>query len=201
MTTTEALGITISNSQTPPQPIQPPKIEPETKVTQPPVIPSQPPTTKTIPIKKAVTKRRRQPIVPIVAALIIAIAIGTWLSLSRPLPQFLARIVEPESENLDSEVPQEISTPTGETAADTAEPETTTEIDIPTELVAPGKSKTVALKPIQIEIDLTPEQNLIAVIKDKVAVLSQQYPQEVVSSVEANFRDGSLLVTIKRSLV
>jgi hypothetical protein len=170
--------------------------EPEVQVTQSPVTPPQPPTTstKTPPVQIA-PKRRFQTVLPIVVAFVIAIALGTWLWLSRPLPEFLARTVEP-----GTEIPPKVTAPAieqpvaenpQETVADT--PET---IEVPLELTSPGKSKNLTIKPVPIQVKLTPEQKLIAAVKDKIAAISKEYPQELVSSVATNFLNSSLSVTI-----
>jgi hypothetical protein len=215
-TTTKKPEPVIDNSQSDATEESPEILQAETTqvVTQPEIYtPSQPTKTQTIPVKKTKIKPRRLPIVPIVAALVVAIALGTWLWLSRPLPQFVAETAQPASDKIteslpekdiaNSEIPQEIITPTSQPVSeskdlvtDNSATENTTEIDVPTDLIAPGKSKTVAVKSFPVEVVLTPEQKLIAVVRDKIAALSQQYPQDVVSSVEANFRDNSLLVTI-----
>jgi hypothetical protein len=184
VTTAEALKTNMIAAQ--PETAQP---EPEVQVTQSPVTPPQPPTTptKTPPVQKVAPKRRFQTILPISVALVIAIALGTWLWLSRPLPQFLARTVEP-----GTEIPVEITSPAIELPV-TETPET---IEVPPELTSPGKSKNLAVKLLPVEVKLTPEQNLIAAVKDKIAAISKEYPKELVSSVATNFPNSSLSVII-----
>jgi hypothetical protein len=207
VTTAEALKTNMIAAQPetakPETEIAQPETEPEVQVIQFPVTPPQLPTTptKTPPIQKVAPKRRFQPILSIAVALVIAIALGTWLWLSRPLPQFLARTVEP-----GTEIPPEVTAPAietpvtqepQETVADTPETiETPEMIEVPPELTAPGKTKNLTVKPIPVEVKLTPEQNLIAAVKDKIAAISKEYPKELVSSVATNFPNSSLSVTI-----
>ena len=86
-------------------------------------------------------------------------------------------------------------------APDYAEPgaeaiETIPTVEIPSELVSPGKSKAVKLETIEPEIQLTPEQTLIAAIQTRVAEITQDYSEDLIESVQADFRQNSLLVKV-----
>jgi hypothetical protein len=76
-----------------------------------------------------------------------------------------------------------------------ASPEPTTIVETPPELKAPGKPE-----PVEIvqppEPELTPEQSLIAAIQEQVAAISNQFPEGLVLSVEANFLGSRLIVTV-----
>ncbi len=74
------------------------------------------------------------------------------------------------------------------------ESETIAEIDVPLELEAPLAPKTLKLKTIEPEIILTPEQNLIAAIQNRVTEITQDYSDDLIVSVEADFRQNSLSV-------
>jgi hypothetical protein len=66
-------------------------------------------------------------------------------------------------------------------------------ITTPSELVASGKSKPVKVENAPTKIKLTPEQNTI---QTQVAEIAAQYPEELVLSIETNFRRSYLLVKV-----
>ncbi|NEO28368.1 MAG: hypothetical protein F6K03_16180, partial [Kamptonema sp. SIO4C4] len=47
-------------------------------------------------------------------------------------------------------------------------------------------------KPVQ----LTPEQNLIAAIQDQVSEITNEYAEGLIQSIQANFTEGRLVVTV-----
>lgn len=86
------------------------------------------------------------------------------------------------------------------TTAPEITPETPSEevpkvVETPPELKAPGSPKPVEIIPPP-EPELTPEQSLIAAIQDRVAAITNQYPEGLVLSVEANFLGSRLIVTM-----
>lgn len=93
------------------------------------------------------------------------------------------RVIEPEATDLKSEK---------------LEPETIVEIDVPSELTAPGKGKNLKVTTIKPQIKLTPEQSLIASIQTKVSEIIQDYVPEddLITNVEANFVDNNLAVQV-----
>ena len=112
---------------------------------------------------------------------------------------------EETSDNLIAETPTEtIEIPAVEPEAtdleaETLESETTVEVGIPPELTAPGKEKNLKVKTIQPQINLTPEQSLIATIQTKASEIIQEYAPEddLIVNVEANFVNNHLLVQVK----
>lgn len=93
------------------------------------------------------------------------------------------RVIEPEATDLKSEK---------------LEPETIVEVDVPSELTAPGKGKNLKVTTIKPQIKLTPEQSLIASIQTKVSEIIQDYVPEddLITNVEANFVDNNLAVQV-----
>ena len=75
-------------------------------------------------------------------------------------------------------------------------PEDPTEILIPENLESPGRAKNLKLVKIEPELELTPEQNLVAVIKTKMTKLIQDYPTELIDSTQVNLPQNSLLVNV-----
>ncbi len=112
---------------------------------------------------------------------------------------------EATSDNLIAETPTEtteipvVEPEATDLEAETLESETTVEVGIPPELTAPGKEKNLKVKTIQPQINLTPEQSLIATIQTKVSEIIQEYAPEddLIVNVEANFVNNHLLVQVK----
>ncbi len=69
-------------------------------------------------------------------------------------------------------------------------------VDIPSELTSPGKAKAIALKPIEPEIILSPEQSLIAAIQARITEITQDYAEDLVTSIQADFLNSNLSVKI-----
>jgi hypothetical protein len=87
--------------------------------------------------------------------------------------------------------------PAAEVAKTTPEtpPEVSEAIEAPLELEAPETPETIAILPPP-EPELTPEQSLIAAIQGELASITNQYPEGLVLSIEANFSGSRLIVTI-----
>ncbi len=75
-------------------------------------------------------------------------------------------------------------------------PEDPTEILIPDNLESPGRAKNLKLVKIEPELELTPEQNLVAAINNKITKLVQDYPTELINSAQVNLLQNSLLVNV-----
>ena len=87
-------------------------------------------------------------------------------------------------------------TPTTPTPTTPAKPKIPTPtIATPSELKAPKQPKPVKISPPPTE-KLTPEQILIASIKEKLSDISNQYADGLIQSIKANFAGSSLLVKI-----
>ena len=76
------------------------------------------------------------------------------------------------------------------------ESESIAKIDIPSELEAPAEPKKLELETVEPEIILTPEQNLIAAIQNRVTEITQNYSDDLIVSVEADFKQNSLSVIL-----
>ena len=74
--------------------------------------------------------------------------------------------------------------------------ETPIEITIPPNLESPGKAKNLKIVTIEPKLSFTPEQTLIANLRTKVAQLSQDYPAELVDSIEVDLTHNSLFVKV-----
>lgn len=67
-------------------------------------------------------------------------------------------------------------------------------VELPSDLAAPKPPQPVATRPAELE--LTPEQTLIAAIQAQVATVTDEYAEGLIQYVEANFRDSRLLVAV-----
>ena len=78
-----------------------------------------------------------------------------------------------------------------------AEPvEDVVETVIPEELTAPGRAKNLKMVAIKPQLNFTPEQNLVAVLNNKVSELIDSYPQDLVQTVSVDLPASSLLVKV-----
>lgn len=108
-----------------------------------------------------------------------------------PVPQLEAKIPEKlDTPNIENGInPEEIN-------PEEAKPDIKNE-DIPTEETTPETEAVVTEKPQQQEyIPLTPEQNLIASIQNRLEEVSDRIVSGIVKSVQANFRNSTLAVKI-----
>ena len=81
-----------------------------------------------------------------------------------------------------------------------AEPiEDVVETVIPEELTSPGRPKNLKMVAIKPKLNFTPEQNLVAVLENKVSELIETYPQEFVREVRVDLPASSLLVRVTDS--
>jgi hypothetical protein len=97
-------------------------------------------------------------------------------------------ITTPEPLISEKEVP-EVEIPETETQAPEAE------ISIPPELKAPKAPEVVENLPPPQPI-LTPEQSLVASIQEQIANITDRYSEDLITSIEANFRQSFLLVKL-----
>ncbi len=75
------------------------------------------------------------------------------------------------------------------------EPETNLTPQIPSELVAENTRK-LAIETIDPNIQLTPEQNLIAALESKTNNLASRYNDDLVISIKPDFSDSIVVVTV-----
>jgi hypothetical protein len=78
------------------------------------------------------------------------------------------------------------------------EPEPEAEISIPPALKAPEAPQTIEDLPLPQPI-LTPEQSLIASIQEQIATITDRYSEDLIVSIEANFRQSFLLVKVSNT--
>jgi hypothetical protein len=99
-------------------------------------------------------------------------------------------------EDLPVEAPVEVTTeePTLEPIEETPTiaPKT---VATPSELTAPEPPKSVIIEP-PAPVVLTPEQNLVASIQGEINSLTKQFPEGLVSSLQANFVDSLLTIFV-----
>ena len=93
-----------------------------------------------------------------------------------------------------SESPSNIDETVALEKEDISEPEP--KIFVPENFVAEGKTETLELKTVINDVKLTPEQNLIAALAEKLLQLSQNYQEDIVLSIEPNIANNILIVRI-----
>lgn len=109
--------------------------------------------------------------------------------------------VEPEAEIPeipDLEIPEMAETPPEETQLppllpSLEEPETFPEADVDIAEPEPEDLENIIEQP---QLNLSPEELLIASIQDRVAEVTSQYAEEIIQSIQANFRSSILQVTV-----
>ena len=196
-----------------PQPPETPLTVPQDRPTE---VSTVKPTTSKSTAKK--TKKNYLPLIGFISALvIIGVGILWWLP-QKPVAllsqsestdiEIITKTDEAEVENIDTkneinreeiadnqETANSLHTAEGDLTTDT-ESETIAEIDVPLELEAPKPPQNLELKTIEPEIILTPEQNLIAAIQNRVTEITQDYSDDLIVSVEADFKQNSLMVIL-----
>ncbi len=70
------------------------------------------------------------------------------------------------------------------------------QILVPENLVTEGTTEKLELKTVIHDVKLTPEQKLIAELREKVLQLTEDYQEEIVLSIEPNIANKILIVTI-----
>lgn len=88
-----------------------------------------------------------------------------------------------------------VSKPTTEVAELPPLEITQPDIEVPPELSAPEQPQIVPLEPLP-EVELTPEQNLVAAIKEQVTTITNQYAEGLIVSINASFMESKLIVTV-----
>ena len=189
--------------------VSPPAIAPAITTPSAPKVPQQSPPQS--PVKTNVQKKRNLTWI-IVAVTAIAVAIVTvfWLWLPSQ-PEIVSAPLEPTVSDVSSDIspniaptsegtlPREPSVTTAtdlEVDTDLEEPVATPEVLIPSELEAPGRFKNLKLVEIAPKLDFSPEQTLIANLEGKIADLTQDYPADLIQSVEVDLPENSLLVKV-----
>ena len=96
------------------------------------------------------------------------------------------------------EIVADTTTEANNSSIETAEDEETeiASIDIPADLTASGRIKKVKLETIEPKITLSPEQTLVAAIQSRVTEITADYAEDLVTSVEADFTNNSLVVKV-----
>ncbi len=79
--------------------------------------------------------------------------------------------------------------------AQVSQSELETPIETPPELTAPKQPETIPDIP-RPKPKLTPEQSLIAAIQNQVGEITNQYAEGLIDSIEANFIDSRLIITV-----
>ena len=75
-------------------------------------------------------------------------------------------------------------------------PEPEPKILVPENLVTEGTTETLELKTVIHDVKLTPEQKLIAELREKVLQLTEDYQEDIVLFIEPNIANKFLIVTI-----
>ena len=189
--------------------------QPESEI-PPPQATTTPPTQTARPKRKK-PKRNQPLLIGSIASLVIVIAIAFWWFLP---PQSTQLIFPQESTTTETEI--EVTTDvidtedkeieiaekienqqiTPDTSLESDNTETDSDadqvlaIEIPSELVSPEEPKTIKLELVEPEIILTPEQSLIAAIQTRVTEITENYAEDLVISVQADFINSSLLVKV-----
>jgi hypothetical protein len=102
-------------------------------------------------------------------------------------------------EQIPTEIPSNTNTSEESLTADgeNLELESPAEIPIPQDIVSPGRPKDLKVTIIEPEqLQLTPEQTLVAALQTKVAEILKDYPEDLLNSVEVDFGQHSLVVKV-----
>lgn len=101
-------------------------------------------------------------------------------------------------EEVPTEIPSNTNTPAESLTADgNLELKSPAEIPIPQDLVSPGRPKDLKVNIIEPEqVQLTPEQTLVAALQTKVAEMIQDYPEDLLNSIEVDFGQHSSVVKV-----
>lgn len=219
VTTTQELATAIAPSPQPSPNI--PEVQPQTQTTTPlepaPTISPEPiadsPKTATVPTPQPQKVRNNRVLIGAISALIIIGAGIFWwwlpqqpvtlLSQSEPSDTEITtstELIEPEtpiSEQKSPDIPENIeSLEDNPDLITDADSEAIIEVDIPAEITAPAAPKKIAIETVEPKIVLTPEQNLIAAIQNRVTEITQDYAEDLIVSVEADFTENSLSVIL-----
>jgi len=102
-------------------------------------------------------------------------------------------------EQIPTEIPSNTNTSEESLTADgeNLELESPAEIPIPQDLVSPDRPKDLKVTIIEPEqLQLTPEQTLVAALQTKIAEILKDYPEDLLNSVEVDFGQHSLVVKV-----
>jgi hypothetical protein len=141
-------------------------------------------------------------LIGIVTTLIIAIISTSILLL--PQQSLATEIIEQQATQEFSQLEQVNSsnntTPLTQAEAETSPKEeivdTSSDIETPSELVAPDLPKSIKIETVFTQPELTPEQSFIAALQQQLADLSDRYSDELILSIEANPSRNLLLVKV-----
>ncbi|WP_052055386.1 hypothetical protein [Myxosarcina sp. GI1] len=164
---------------------------------------------KPLPSRKHARNNRRN--IAILSGVVIIIVAGFWFWLSpEPLGFLTRQSPQPEIIEEVKDLP-EATVPAPEIAENpvvpTPEPPPATEpieerepeipnTTIPLELTAPGDSEELLLKTVEPQLQLTPEQSLVAAVRERVTEITQDYSENLILSVRADFIDSKLLINV-----
>ncbi|MGF1541792.1 MAG: hypothetical protein ACFCU5_15315 [Pleurocapsa sp.] len=214
LTTTKELATaittpSITQSASPPQP--PPKVTEQRPQTDSATFTQPEPEVVATP-RKAQPKRNNRLIIGIISTvIIIGLGIFWWRLPEKPVA-LISRTQSPDTEiatdtlasqpeiiqpeTYPEEIPDTLDEDTENLTPDIESEPEISQIYIPLELEAPAASKKLKIETVEPKIILTPEQNLIAAIQNRVTEITQDYAENSIVSVEADFRQGSLSVIL-----
>lgn len=174
-------------------------------------------------IPESVKKTKNKSYLPLVIVIILAIAIAAlyWLWLprqegevtlpSKSLDTEVIRNFQPNDDDELAKTPlDEISGQSSTSAFNylnseanltnsnliNSDDETPIEVLIPANLESPGRAKNLKIVTIEPKLSFTPEQNLIATLKTKIAQLTEDYPADLIDSVKVDLAHNRLLVQV-----
>lgn len=164
-----------------------------------------------------VTKTKRKANLPLIIAVVtaIAIAVALWIWLPRQQANLSSLPESTATEVTDSLKPsddQDLKAPLSDSPAQLNDPNLTDSLSdiestdlepkippqilIPANLESPGKVKNLKMVTIKPELSFTPEQTLIASLRSRITQLIQDYPADLVDSVEVDLPRNSLVVKV-----
>lgn len=167
---------------------------------------SEPSSVKPQSVKKSSRNNRRT--IAILTGTVVLVVVGLWLWLSPPTLEFLTRQTPPEVEAQLEDTRETVATKPPKTSENPVVPpaelppkleEEVSETTIPPELSAPTEEENIPVKTVESPLPLTPEQSLIAAVRERVTAITQEYPEDAVLSVSADFAASKLLVTVGNS--
>jgi hypothetical protein len=165
------------------------------------------------PTRRSPKPQRNNRLIAGIIATVIIIGLGIWWWLPDKPVTLISRsdtdteiatdtvasepeIIEPEVSDIPVTDSPEASEDSIENLPTDTESEPEASIDIPLELEAPNSPQQLKLETVEPEIVLTPEQSLIAALQNRVTEITQDYAEDSIVSVEADFRQSSLSVIL-----
>ena len=117
---------------------------------------------------------------------------------SELIPQSATNTAPESLSEIDESIDKKLD-PTGDLEIDNIPenaPESEPKILVPTNLVAEDEAKSLDLKTLIHKVKLTPEQNLLATLREKVLQLAEDYEEDIVLSIEPKIANNLLIVKI-----